>query len=92
MKLLIKKIFILIMLLTILVTFSIASKDITKSSNAIQSKDYYLENTFKETGSKNIVTGIYLEYRLFDSIFEASTLLITVTGIIFIARKDEKIH
>lgn len=101
MKLLIKKICILIMLSTILAIFSIASKDIIKLSNTpsyiksfntIQSKDYYLENTFEETGSKNIVTGIYLEYRLFDSIFEASILIITVTGIVFITRKDEKIN
>lgn len=64
----------------------------TETHNTIESKNYYLKNTFEETGSKNIVTGIYLEYRLFDSIFEASILLITSTGIIFISKKDEKIH
>jgi len=52
-------------------------------------KDYYIENTLYETGSKNIVTGIYLDYRLFDSIFETSLLLITVSGITFMYKKDD---
>lgn len=108
MKRWIKKIAIWIMLATILVAFSITSKEIMKlnnepfymkkidvlkeneqSLNTTHSKDYYLENTFKETGSKNLVTGIYLEYRLFDSIFEASILLIVSTGIIFISKNDK---
>jgi multisubunit Na+/H+ antiporter MnhB subunit len=97
MKLLIKKIVIIIPLSAILIAFIFASKDITRlnndplyitNSNVSESKNYFLENTFKETGSKNIVTGIYLEYRLFDTIFEAGILLITVTGIIFISKKD----
>jgi len=51
-------------------------------------KDYYVENSLYETGSRNIVTGIYLDYRLFDSIFETSLLLITVSGITFMYKKD----
>ncbi|MCM1991290.1 hypothetical protein KDK92_16265 [Oceanirhabdus seepicola] len=91
----IKEIFIVIMLSTILVTFTISSNEIKKLTNGhsnintSESKRYYLKNTLKETGSQNIVTGIYLEYRLFDSIFEAGILLITATGIIFISKKDE---
>ena len=63
-----------------------------KDISTMKAKDYYLENTFEETGSKNIVTGIYLDYRLFDSIFESSILLITATGIIFISKNDEATH
>lgn len=53
------------------------------------SQDYYIENGLAETSSKNLVTAIYLDYRLFDSFFEASILLIAVTGIAFMAIKDE---
>lgn len=53
------------------------------------SKEYYLKETLTEVGSRNIVTGIYLDYRLFDSIFEAGILLVSVAGVIFMARKDE---
>lgn len=55
----------------------------------LASRDYYVEMGLKETSSKNLVTGIYLDYRLFDSFFEASLLLVVVTGIAFIAIKDE---
>ncbi len=50
---------------------------------------YYVENGLEETSSKNLVTAIYLDYRLFDSFFEASILLVAVTGIAFMAIKDE---
>lgn len=53
------------------------------------SQDYYIEKGLAETSSKNLVTAIYLDYRLFDSFFEASILLIAVTGIAFMAIKDE---
>lgn len=51
---------------------------------------YFAERGLEETGSANIVTGIYLDYRLFDSIFETGLLLMTVSGITFMSRKGEK--
>lgn len=78
------------MLTTILVIFSSNIMEIDNNKDNI-SKEYYIENTLWETGSRNIVTGIYLDYRLFDSVFEASLLLITVSGIIFMSKKDDEI-
>lgn len=49
---------------------------------------YFQTNAFLETGSKNLVTAIYLDYRLFDSLFEAGILLIAVAGIIWISKHD----
>lgn len=55
-------------------------------------KEYYLEHFVQDTGALNSVTAIYLDYRIFDSIFEAGILLIAVTGIIFIAGSDKGDH
>ena len=55
------------------------------------SYDYFVENTLSEIGAKNIVTGIYLEYRLFDSLFEAGILLVVVAGVLFMNKKDNEI-
>lgn len=90
MKPMIKKISLIIMLFIILTSFS---SHVSKLNGNIDttSKDYFISNTLNETGSQNIVTGIYLDYRLFDSIFEASLLLITVSGIIFMSKKDDEV-
>lgn len=82
-----KKLLVLTLLVSILYIFSLATLDIF---NIRLSKitNYYIENTYKETGSKNYVTGIYLDYRLYDSIFETSTLLIAIAGIMFITKEN----
>lgn len=78
------------MLLVIFLSFYMAIANIDSYIND-QAENYYIINTFEETGSKNFVTGIYLDYRLLDSIFEASILLIAVTGIIFMSKKDDQV-
>jgi len=85
----IKKTSLIIMLAFILFIFS---KNISWLEDNIDTttKDYYIENSLEETGSRNIVTAIYLDYRLFDSIFETSLLLITVSGITFMYKKDDQ--
>lgn len=82
----IKKIITIILLLMILVVFMLAISDLNISN---YSKDYLLENGFDETGSRNLITAIYLDYRLYDSIFEAGILLATVSGIIFMSKRDD---
>ncbi len=49
-----------------------------------------LQQIYNEVYSLNLVTGIYLDYRLYDSIFEATILFVVATGIIFMVRKDEE--
>jgi multicomponent Na+:H+ antiporter subunit B len=53
---------------------------------------YYTNNTLKDTGAENIVTGIYLNYRLYDTFFEALMLLVSVIGIIRFSRHDGDDH
>lgn len=54
------------------------------------SYDYFTQNTFNEIGAKNVVTGIYLDYRLFDSIFEAGILFVVAAAILFMGKEDKK--
>ena len=51
-------------------------------------KTYFLEHGYAETGASNLVTAILLDYRLFDSLFEAGILLIAVSGVIWISKHD----
>ena len=51
-------------------------------------KDYFFVNGFLETGSRNLVTGIYLDYRLFDSLFEAGILIAAVSGVTWISQHE----
>ncbi len=50
---------------------------------------YYIEKTTKETGAMNIVTGIILDYRAFDTFVEASVLF-TASIIVLLLLKKEK--
>ena len=51
----------------------------------------YIANAEKDTGASNVVTAIYLNYRMFDSIFETLILLISATAVIdFSWRKDNE--
>ena len=50
---------------------------------------YYIEKTTKETGAMNIVTGIILDYRAFDTFVEASVLF-TASIIVLLVLKREK--
>ncbi len=49
---------------------------------------YYQKNAFTDTGATNIVTAIYLNYRMFDTLFEALMLFISVLGIIYFSRHE----
>lgn len=54
------------------------------------SYDYFTSKTLSEIGSKNVVTGIYLDYRLFDSLFEAGILFVVAAAILFMGKEDNK--
>jgi multicomponent Na+:H+ antiporter subunit B len=86
----IKKILLIAMLGTILGYFVHVYFNLDTLLNSA-TKDYLMDRGVLETASQNLVTAIYLDYRLYDSIFEASILLIAVTGIVFISIKDEDV-
>jgi len=46
-------------------------------------RGYMVDRGSAETGAMNLVTGIYLGYRAFDTFGEAVVLLISVTGVLY---------
>ena len=48
-----------------------------------------MDNYDKDTLAKNAVAAIYLNYRIFDTIFEALMLLVSVMGVIHFSRHEE---
>lgn len=81
----IKKLVLIPLLALILFLFMSAMTDLeTLYNNA--GKLFFGSNAYRDTGSLNAVTAIYLDYRLFDSLFEAGILLIAVSGIMWISQ------
>jgi multicomponent Na+:H+ antiporter subunit B len=48
--------------------------------------DLYRQRFLADTGARNAVTGIYLNYRIYDTLFETLTLQISVMGVIYFSR------
>ncbi len=69
------------------------STSVSESSVSINSlsKDFFIRNGYANTGAKNIVAAIYLDYRLLDSVFESSLLLVTIAGVLHIAKSEGSI-
>ena len=59
--------------------------------NKHEAKDYILANHYEQTGAKNAVTSIYLNYRLWDTLFEAMVLMLSALAVITFSwsEKDE---
>ena len=77
-----------VIILIIVIALSLEQKVTMKNELAT----YYISNALAETGAVNAVTGIYLNYRVFDTIFEAFLLAVSVMAAIFLSwrRDDEK--
>ncbi|MBU1260759.1 MAG: DUF4040 domain-containing protein [Planctomycetes bacterium] len=50
----------------------------------------YLKQGVKDTGATNIVTAVYLDYRAYDTLGEATVLFTSVIGAIAILRKKSR--
>lgn len=74
----------------IFIVFFIAFEDLSRLIEQYggYGKDYFAAFGLEDTGANNLVTAILLDYRLFDSLFEAGILLIAVSGIIWISKHD----
>ena len=48
--------------------------------------DYIIENAQEETGSNNVVTSVVFDYRLLDTLGEATILFTAVMGVLLLLR------
>ena len=83
----IKRISLILLLGFILYLFMSSIENLADIYNSA-GKDFFRDNGFYDTGSMNLVTAIYLDYRLFDSLFEAGILLIAVSGVMWISQHN----
>ncbi len=88
-NLLIKKLSMVLLLVFVLVIFIISLVDLETLYNDA-GKVFFSSNGYFDTGSRNLVTAIYLDYRLFDSLFEAGILLVAVSGVLWISQHKIK--
>lgn len=51
---------------------------------------YYIKNAMKDTGATNIVTGVILDYRAFDTFVESSVLFTSAMAVMLILKKETK--
>jgi multicomponent Na+:H+ antiporter subunit B len=88
---LIRRILALPLLIGLFVVFALAMVDFdTLYQDA--ARVFYQNFGYLQTGSANLVTAIYLDYRLLDTLFEAGILLVAVTGVSWIAQHDNVEH
>ncbi len=75
------------LLVSLFVVFAISMGELETLYNNY-GQQYFFEHGLADTGSRNLVNAILLDYRLFDSLFEAGILLIAVSGVIWISKHD----
>lgn len=49
-----------------------------------------LANAQTDTGARNAVAAIYLDYRVFDTILEALLLLISIIAVLHFSKKEDQ--
>ena len=80
-------ILICVIAVTLIVLILLNAFDETMKPDAF---NYYIDKAMDETEMPNIVTAIYLQYRLFDTLFEALLLSVAVSAVVYFAAAWEK--
>lgn len=81
--------FVLISVLLITVSYLPPTGEADKPDNNEVSARY-IENGLQETGAVNIVTGMILDYRAFDTFGESNVLFIATITVLILLRLDKK--
>lgn len=79
---------IVVLLLTVANMPRFGSADAPANSNEVPRR--YIENGQEETGAVNIVTGMILDYRAFDTLGESHVLFIAACTVLILVRIDHR--
>jgi len=52
--------------------------------------EYYILQGVRDTGAINLVTAIYLNYRAYDTLGEATVLFVAVLGVVYLLSYEDK--
>jgi multicomponent Na+:H+ antiporter subunit B len=53
-------------------------------------RDYFFRRGLEETGAPNLVSGIYLRYRNYDTLGETLLLFLVISGVTFLIKPGGK--
>ena len=81
-------VFLVLMLLTAVSNLPTVGDAGNPANNEVAQR--YIEDGLQETGSVNIVTGMILDYRAFDTLGESHVLFIATCTVLILLRTDEK--
>lgn len=59
-----------------------------EAEQAHEVADYYIENALRDTGAENIVAGMILDYRAFDTLGESFVLFTALNCVLILLRRD----
>lgn len=81
-------IFLVLMLLTAVSNLPIVGNADNPASNEVAAR--YIESGLQETGAINIVTGMILDYRAFDTLGESHVLFVATCTVLILLRIDKR--
>ena len=77
-----------IILLTIIASFLFSAINLNYGQIHSALSEYYITRGVAETGALNMVTAIYLNYRVYDTLGEATVFFAAALGVFMLLRKD----
>lgn len=72
--------------LMLLLIFSLLGDFINFETINTETADYLMNVLQGESGSENIVTAVYLQTRVFDTLFETLLLLVSIVGVLHFSK------
>jgi len=84
-----KRLFVIIVLL-VLAGFIFSANQLDYGASRPGIYNYYIEHGLADTGALNLVTAIYLDYRVYDTLGEATVFFASALGVYMLLRKLKK--
>jgi multicomponent Na+:H+ antiporter subunit B len=71
--------------------FVLWTNSLVRNTFGFPMAEHYIKYAVEETGSPNVVTAIYLNYRYYDTLFEALVLLFSVIAVIYLSVHEKEV-